>query len=323
MKCAGALGLALLAAAAAADATPLTVHVAAVIRSTYRPEVTVLGRLHGADRLALRAPYTALMGQWLTPMGAQVAADTVLARLWPVTQAHTVTALRAEEEAAATSLRQGQTLAKQGLISATRLRALQAALARARAVLAGARMRLAHGVLRAPFAGTVRYAVTAGAWLTPGEVVGTLNGTGHRYCTAALTERAARLLGTGARVRLAGHAHAAGRLYAFGAHLDRMGLVTAYIHGLPTHRRPGAVLRLHILGRPRRAWSVPQNALILADDQPRVFRLANGHVTPIPVTLCARYAGRAYVTGALRAGMRIVTAPVARLVAGLAVRVAP
>ena len=317
------LGLLLLAAGSAACAAPLAVHVAALTRGGYRPAVTVLGRLHGAPPLALRAPYTALMGQWLAPLGMRVAAGTVLARLWPVTQAHTVAALRAQDEAAATRVRQGLVLARQGLISRARLRVLQAAAARARADLAGARTRLAHGVLRAPFAGTVRYAVAPGTWLTPGQTVGQLDGTGPMYCTAALTEAAAHAVGTGAAVRLAGHAHARGHLYAFGAHLDDMGLVTAYIAGLPTRRRPGAVLRLEILGPPHRAWRLPQSALILADGRPQVFRLAGDHVEPVFVTILARADGRAYVAGALRAGMRIVTDHVSRLAPGVTVRVAP
>ncbi len=319
MKRAGTLVFALLATGSAA-ATPLTVHVVAAARAAYRPAVTVLGRLHGAQHLVLRAPYTALMGRWLVPMGTQAARGTLLARLWPVSQGRTVAALRAQAEAAASSLRNGRVLARQGLISGARLRSLEAAVARARAALASARVRLGHGFLRAPFAGTVRYLATPGSWLTPNEPVGTVDGSGHRYGTAELTQAQARAVGVGAPVRIAGQAGAPGRLYAFGAHLDQAGLVTAYMDGLATAKRPGSVLRLDILGRPRRAWRLPQTALVLHDGRPQIFRLVGNRAEPLAVRLRARRNGFVYVSGALHPGMRVVADHAARLAPGVTVR---
>ncbi|WP_287800477.1 efflux RND transporter periplasmic adaptor subunit [Acidiphilium sp.] len=304
-------------------AAPLVVHVAPAERVSYRPAIPVFARVHGPEHTMIQAPYDAVMGPLLVAPGTLVAAGTVVARLLPMSLAGTVRALQAQAQAAHTAYEQGRILARQGLVTPAHARSLRARWQADVAALRADSARLARGAVRAPFAGTVRYAAAPGAWLARGAEVVAIGGAGGLYETCALTVREADVLSVGARAVLAGAGRTgAGRVYALAARVDGLGLVRAYVRGLRVPVRPGQVVRLVLFGRRRTAIAVPRAALVVRHGRPRVYVVRGGRARPVPVAVARVGARRVFLAGALARGAEVIDSGVARLRAGAAVRAA-
>ncbi len=313
----------LLAVSCVACAHPLlVVHAARAIKAPYRPVIVVFGRTHGPDRTMVQAPYDALMGPYVVAPGTRVATGAVIARLLPTSLAATVRAFSARVQAAHTGYRQGEVLARQGLITSAQVQALKATWRADNAAFLAAARRLARGVVRAPFAGTVRYRAAPGAWLVRKAAVAIIAGAGGLYETAALTVRDADRVFVGARVALAGQpASADGRVYALAERVDRLGLVRAYVRGIKVPLRPGETVRLALFGHRAVALSVPRQALVIRHARARVYLLKAGHVVPSPVQVEHLGAHRAFIKTRFAPGTLVIDSHVARLRAGTAVRV--
>ena len=307
-----------------ACAHPILVRVAPVIATSFRPTLVVFGRIHGSDQTVLQAPYDALMGPLLVAPGSYVQAGAIIVRLLPLRLAGTVRALNARVQAAKTAYRQGQILARQGVITPARVHALRAAWRTDVEALLADTARLARGVVRAPFAGTVRYRAAPGAWLNRGALVADIAGRGGLYGTADLTLSQAAQVFVGARAQVIGkYASDAGHVYALAARVDSLGLVRAYIHGLNASLRPGQVVRLTLSGHRRQALAVPRKALIVRHASPWVYVVKAGHAQPVAVVIVRLSAHRAFVTAPSLRGASVIDSEVSRLRAGTTVQVSP
>ncbi|MHB8254037.1 MAG: efflux RND transporter periplasmic adaptor subunit [Acidiferrobacter sp.] len=314
-------GLAALSGVACAH--PLVVRVVSATPTTFRPTVTVFGRVHGPNKTVVQAPYDALMGPLLVAPGTRVSAGAIIVRLLPASLAGTVRALEARAHAALAAYQQGQVLARQGLITPVRAHALKAAWQADVATLLADTARLARGVVRAPFAGTVRYRAAPGAWLTRGTNVAEIAGRGTLYETAALTLHEARRVFIGARVAVAGGLKTdAGRVYAIATRVDTLGLVRAYVHGLKTPLRPGQVVKLVLFGHRVKSFVLPRQALIVLQATPWIYIVKAGHAQPVAVVIQHLSAHRAFITAALPRAAQVIDSEVSRLRAGTIVQVA-
>ena len=306
-------------------AAPLPVHATHAQRASYRPATPVFARVHGPEHAVIQTPYDAVMGPLVVAPGTAVAAGTVIARLLPMSLAGTVRALEAQTEAARTTYEQARVLAHQGLVTPAHARGLKARWQADVATLRADSVRLARGTVRAPFAGTVRYRAAPGVLLARGADVVAIGGAGGLYATCSLTEREADRLYIGARVRrLVNHGRArtfAGRVYALSARADDLGLVRVYVHGVGERLRPGQVVRLDILGHRRMAMMVPRAALLVRHGQARVYIVAKGRARPVVVTILRMGAHRVFVAGGLARGAFVIDTGVARLRAGVSVRI--
>lgn len=311
----------LLLASSVAYGHPLLVHATRAQSASYRPAITVFGRAHGPDRTVVQAPYDALMGPYVVAPGSRVPTGAVIARLLPTSLAATVRAFNVRVQAARIAYRQGQVLAHQGLITAAHEQSLKAAWQADNAAFLAAARRLARGVVRAPFAGIVRYRAAPGAWLIRGTDVVAVAGRGGLYETAALTVHDADRLFVGARARLAGRpASPDGRVYALAERVDRLGLVRAYVRGLKSPLRPGEVVRLVLLGHRVQALSVPRHALVIRHARARVYLLKAGHAQPVTVQVLHLGVHRAFIKAGFARGAWVIDSHVARLRAGTMVR---
>ncbi|MHB1512107.1 MAG: efflux RND transporter periplasmic adaptor subunit [Acidiferrobacter sp.] len=306
-------------------AAPLSVHATHAQRASYRPATPVFARVHGPEHALIQAPYDAVMGPLVVAPGTAVAAGAVIARLLPMSLAGTVRALEAQTEAARATYEQARVLARQGVVTPAHARGLKARWQADVANLQADGARLARGTVRAPFAGTVRYQAAPGAWLARGANVVAIGGAGGLYEACSLTVREADRLYVGARVRrLAdqGRVRApAGRVYALSARTDDLGLVRAYVRGVGGGLRPGQVVRLDLLSHRRTAIMVPRAALLIRHGRARVFVVVGGRAQPVAVNVLRIGARRVFVAGSLARGAVVIDSGVARLRAGLAVRV--
>ncbi len=309
-----------------AAAPPVTVHAVVPRAVSYRPAIRVFARVHGPDHVLVRAPYDAVMGPLPVAPGTRVAAGTVVARLLPTSLAATIRALQAQAAAAKTAYEQARVLARQGLVTPARAHSLRAQWQAHRAAWFAASVRLARGVVRAPFAGNVRYRAAPGAWLARGAPAVQVAGAGGLYETCAVTVHAAALLYAGARARLApgtGQADATGRVYALGTRLDRLSLVRVYVRGLATDLRPGQVVWLTLFGHRRPAFAVPRAALLMHHGQPEIYVVHAGYAQAVPVTVGHIGVHDAYLTGHWAPGARVIVSHVARIRSHTRVQVAP
>ncbi len=320
-----ALTALLLVPVVACAAAPLSVHGTRAVQASYRPAIQVFARAHGPEHAVIQAPYDAVMGPLVVAPGTAVAAGAVIARLLPLSLAGTVRALEAQTEAARTVYEQARVLAHQGLVTPAHARGLKARWQADAAALRADGARLARGTVRAPFAGTVRYRVAPGVLLARGADVVAIGGAGGLYETCSLTVREADRLYVGARVRrLARHGRAEasrGRVYAIGARVDDLGLVRAYVRGAGGRLRPGQVLRLDLLGHPRTAIAVPRSALLVRHGRAWVYVVRGARAQPVRVTIVRMGARRVFVAGPLARGALVIDTGVARLRAGIPVRV--
>lgn len=313
----------LLLVSCAASAHSLLVQDARALKAFYRPMVVAFARVHSPDRTLLRAPYDALMGPYVVAPGTRVPAGAVIGRLLPTSLASTVRALSARVQAAHTAYRQGTVLAHQGLITSAQAQALKATWRTDNAAFLAAARRLARGVVRAPFAGTIRYRAAPGSWLSRKAAVAVVAGAGGLYETAALTVREADRVFVGARVALAGRlASTNGRVYGLAERVDRLGLLRVYVRGLKAPLRPGETVRLVLFGHKVAALSVPRQALVIRDARARVYLLRGGRAVSSPVQVEHLGAQRAFIKAGFAAGTPVIDSHVARLRASTAVRVA-
>lgn len=303
-------------------AAPLSVHVARAARGTYRPAFPAFARVHGPEQATVQAPYEAVMGPLPVAPGSLVGAGVIIARLLPMSLAATVRALQAQALAARTAYEQAQVLARQGLVTPAHARLLRARWQTDVASLRAQGARLARGVVRAPFAGTVRYLAAPGARLDRGAAVVAIGGAQGAYETCALTAGEADRLYVGARVRIAGGgaSQPAGHVYAVAARADRLGLVRAYVRGLHKPLRPGQVLRLVLFGHRRPAIAVPRSALMVRHGRARLYVLRQGRAHAVPVKVIHMGLRRVFVAGPVARGAWVIDSKVARLRDGTAVR---
>ena len=314
-----------LAFSGVACAQPLLVRVVAPVATSFRPTIVAFGRVHGPNHTVLQAPYDALMGPLLVAPGSSVSSGTIIVRLLPLSLAGKVRALNTRVLAAKTAYQQGRLLAHQGLITPARARALRAVWRADVETLLADTARLARGVVRAPFAGTVRYRAAPGVWLTRGALVADIAGRGGLYETADLTVHQADQLFVGAQASL--HARSdrgAGRMYALAERVDSLGLVRAYVRGITAPLRPGQVVRLTLWGHRIPALALPRAALIVRHAKPWVYVLQADHAKPVAVVV--EHLGRHQVfvapSSLARKGL-VIDSGVARLHAGTAVLVSP
>ncbi len=309
--------------ASAAVAGTLPVGTANIVVRPYHSRVTVLAEGRSANRLVIDAPFSGVMAALPLPPGTAAKRGTIIARILPLQLAAEVEAATADVRSTGRAYAQTKVLERTGLATAAGLDAARARERHARAVLQGLDARLARGVVRAPFAGTVRYAVPAGAWVAPGKVIARLSGTGGLYLTARLTPAMAQQLkpGTAAGVAARG-AHWPGQIYAIGARAGQGGLVTVYVHcSCPV--LAGEYVRLTVPGTGQPGLAVVRGAVVMNAGQAVVYRITDGRARPVKVTIRHTTRRWVWIAGAVSAGDTVIVAGAGRVRAGTAVRVKP
>ncbi len=309
--------------ASVAVAGTLSVGTGSVVVRRYHPRVTALAEGRSENRVVIDAPFSGVMAALPLSPGTAVRRGIIIARVLPLRLAAEVEAATADVRSTRRTYEQAKVLERTGLVTAARLDAARARARHAHAVLQGFEARLARGVVRAPFAGTVRYEVPAGAWVAPGTAIARLSGTGGLYLTARLTPGMAQQLKPGAPALISARGGRwPGQIYAIGARAGRGGLVTVYAHcSCPVLAGEFALLTVRGIGQP--GLAVARDAVVMNAGQAVVYRIANGHAQPVKVMILHTSRHWTWIKGAVSPGDAIIVAGAGRVRAGTAVRAQP
>ena len=309
---------------AAQPTAAVPVHVRTIVAAPWQDTLRVLARVESADHPTLAAPLTGrVVGPFLAP--GEVAAGAIVARVAVPGLPAQIHAAQANAALAATDLRRQQHLARRGLVARQSLDRARVQLQQADAALRALQRQDAQSVLRAPFAGTLGYLVSAGTVVYRGTPVATLLGRGQPWARAELTPRQARHVTPGMTVLWhAGDLRGSAVVRSLGQSARSAGMVPVYV-ALPASSAllPGQWLRLYFALPRAPAWRVPDAAVVWRGAHSEVFVLRNGHARAVPVQVLAAHAGASWVRGALGNPAQVIVAGSTRLQDGVAVAVRP
>ena len=305
-------------------ATALPVVVQTVARAPWQDRIDVLARVESADHTVLAAPVTGrVQGPFLHP-GA-VAAGAIIARVEVPGLMAQIRAAQANARLAATDLHRQQQLAQRGLVAQQSLDQARVNVQQADAALLALQRQNAQSILRAPFAGTLGYLLSAGTVVYRGTPVATLLGRGQPWARAELTPRQMRRVAVGMAVQWhAGDLHGAATVRSLGQSARTAGMVSVYV-ALPASSSllPGQWLWLQLALPRAPAWRVPDAAVVWRGARSEVFVLRAGHAYAVPVQVLAAHDGMSWVRGALGSPATLIVSGAARLQDGVAVAVRP
>ncbi len=309
---------------AAQPTAAVPVHVRTIVAAPWQDTLRVLARVESADHTTLAAPLTGrVVGPFLAP--GEVAAGAIVARVAVPGLPAEIHAAQANAALAATDLRRQQHLARRGLVARQSLDRARVQLQQADAALRALQRQDAQSVLRAPFAGTLGYLVSAGTVVYRGTPVAALLGRGQPWARAELTPRQARHVTPGMTVLWhAGDLRGSAVVRSLGQSARSAGMVPVYVT-LPASSSllPGQWLWLQLALPRAPAWRVPDAAVVWRGAHSEVFVLRAGHAYAVPVQVLAAHDGMSWVRGALGSPVTLIISGAARLRDGVAVAVRP
>jgi len=306
---------ALLSFAGTARAATIEVSTARPVASRKASASTAFGTVETSDHAALVAPFDGVVTSVSARSGQAVRAARVLLQIQPLTLASQTRAAAAAVAAAKADLAQKQILAAQKLATAAALEATRAQLAARAAALATLRAQLRLGLVRAPFAGTLRDVAAVGTRVVQGQPLLRIDGNGALRIEAAFPMAAVRGLRAGTTVTIVAEGGSGpGQVYSVARATDRYGLVSVYLTPSPTLRlMPGEVVKVRLDAAIEDAWRVPRAAVVLRGTAARVFVDQGDRARALTVKLLAVDADGAVVLGDLRPDSRVIVSDTAWL----------
>jgi len=285
-----------------ARAAALEVSVAHPIACRKVAASAAFGTVETSDHAILMAPFDGVVQSVSARPGTAVGARRILLRIQPLTLASRTRAAAAAVAAAQADLAQKRTLFAQKLATDAALESARARLTARMAALAALQARLRLGIVRAPFAGTVRHIAAVGTRVLRGQQLLRIDGNGALRIEAAFPMAAVRGLRVGATMTIvADGGSAPAQIYSVARTTDRYGLVSVYLTPPPTLRLiPGEVVRVRLDAAAESAWRVPQAAVVLRGTAARVFVDQRGRAHAVTVELLSVDADGAVVLGNLR-----------------------
>lgn len=223
-------------------------------------------------------------------------------------------------------------LAGRQLIARSDLDTAKATLGVDQARAATARTMLDKTVIRAPFAGTVGLRqVSIGDYITVGEPMVDLVKLDPLQVDFRIPEQQLSRVAAGQNVKLEVDAYPGktfdGTVLAVDPIIDAAGrsaLLRARVPNPDGTLRPGLFARLRIVyGTNPTALMIPEQAIWPDGDQKKVFRVDNGKVKLVPVSLGIRQPGMVQVLDGLKEGDEVVTAGQMKLHDGMGVMPLP
>lgn len=301
------------------------------------------GVTRAADRAQLAFQVSGRLAERTVSLGDEVAEGDLIARLDQPELEPAAAAARAQAEQLETELAQAErdldrvrrlheqgAATRQELESAqSRRDALAASLRRARAEVRRSQRLLGETRIVAPIAGTVEQVYfEPGEFVPAGRPVVGLSGGGAVEVEIGLPETLLGEVAVGDEARLTLPllgGEATGRVTELAAASPGPGrLFPAVITIDASPRlRPGMTVAWHLRSNRGERLTVPVAAIASTGgrSQPKVFRVDNGTVSAVPVTLGVVVGERVVVSGDLAAGQRVVTLGLEGLVDGRAVEV--
>lgn len=321
---AGLVLWALLFGVSGAARAAVPVRTAPVQRSQWRARVHAVARVRSVNHVTLSAPLSGRVWEPRRPVG-QVRAGTLLARVTPPGLQARVQAARTQLRLAQINVRRNHVLYHDGVVSLQALQGSRATEKQMRAQALALNEQLGNQAIRAPFAGIVNYRVPAGAVVSAGMPIVTLDGRGRPWIEAWVSPTSATRLSPAraVRIRFAGWS-GIGRVHSVGRSARQSGLVAVYVTP-PANAPllPGEWVQLSFAERPISAFEVALPAVVMQGAGAVVFCDRTGHARRVPVTVLGTRGTRAWVKGALRVGEPVVVRGAGRLDEGTPLLVTP
>ncbi len=313
------LSLLLLLPAVATSAAPAVI-VAEAKPTSWADRTEALGTLRADESVVITANVTETISAIHFDDGQRVDAGDVLVEMTSAEETALLEEVRARVDEAERQYERVQSLAERGSASASLLDERRRELDTARASLVAVESRLKDRVVKAPFAGVVGLRnISLGALVEPGDVITTLDD--DRTMKLDFTVPSVFLpslrpgLAIEARAPALGERGFDGEISAVDTRIDpvtRSVQVRALLPNPQRVLRPGLLMRVELLRNPRRALTVPEEALLHRGDDHFVLALTEGEDgATVPerrqVQIGARRPGFVEITSGLDAGERVIT----------------
>ncbi len=307
---------------------PATVTTQVVAPVRWSDELTALGTAKARESITVTASVSQTIASVDFESGDFVRRGQPLVTLTQSQQSASVAAAQAELRDAEQLYERNRKLAEQQLISRASLDTQRAALEAARARLESERATMADRVIRAPFDGVLGLRlVSAGALVTPGTPITTLDDVSLIHLDFTLPESALSQVAIGQRIRAHSDAWPAETFEGIVTTVDsRVDPVTRAVTAraeLPNplrKLRPGMLLEVDVERGARQTLAIPELALQQSGTQASVFRVEDGAVKQVPVTVGARRRGEVEILSGLKPGERIVVEGTVKLRDGAKVK---
>jgi membrane fusion protein (multidrug efflux system) len=291
-----------------------------------------LGTLRSNEAVVITTTVTETVAAIHFQDGQRVQRGDVLVELTNAEERAVLAELRARLDEAKRQYDRIVSLNATGSASTALLDERQRDLETARAALVGIESRLADRIIRAPFAGVIGLRdVSPGALVEPGDIIATLDDDGVMKLDFVIPSLFLSSVHPGlaieARTRVWPEHVFHGVVTAIDSRIDRQTRsirVRAQLDNREHVLRPGLLMEIELLRRPRKAFVIPEEALQSLGDQHIVWVVIEQpqpHVEKRVITIGTREPGNVEVLSGLSASDQVVTHGQERLVPDALIRV--
>lgn len=335
----GAIGmLALLAAcggqpqapAGAQAQKPQPVLVHTVAASEWVDRIQALGTARANESVTLTAKTAETVARVNFSDGQQVEAGAVLVEMTDRTEVAQLKEAQAAYSEAEKQYERLRGLVKQGTVTQSQVDQQLAARDSARARMEAIRVRLSDRVVTAPFAGVLGFrTVSPGTLVQPGTVITTLDDITTIKLDFSVPETFLAALAPGQAIDAKSAAYPGqvfkGVVTSLDSRVDPMTRAIVVRAEIPNPERllkPGMLMSVEVINRPRNSLSVPEVSLSALRERMFVYRVDAQNVAhEIEVRIGSRRTGEVEIVEGLAAGDRVVTDGLVRMRDGIAVNI--
>ncbi|MEZ5933632.1 MAG: efflux RND transporter periplasmic adaptor subunit [Alphaproteobacteria bacterium] len=308
---------------------PILVETAAAERTTLARKVEAVGTSRARQSIDIRPAASGRVVEIAFAPGRLVDEGDVLARLDATTEEADVAEARAERREAELALERAQALAERNNVAKATVEQLRAAFDAADARLQRAEKSLDERTIRAPFAGKVGLKqVDVGARVDDDTVLTTLDDLAQIEIDFKAPEIYFGAVSRGQKVEATGAAFDdrvfSGNIETIGSRVDpvsRAFQVRATLPNPDLALPAGMFMLVELTLAEREALTVPEQAVLLADQQASLFVIEDGKAILRQVELGQREIGRVEVKAGLKEGELVAVTGLQRLRSGAAVEV--
>lgn len=253
---------------------------------TMADQFEALGTLQANHNIEVTANTTEMVDRVLFKDGQRVKSGDVLVRLQSAEQ-------QAQWQAAKVNLAEHrreygriEDLVHQRTVASSELDRLQSQIDIARAQVAEASAKLSDRIIKAPFSGILGFRhVSTGALITPGTLITTLDDISVLKLDFQIPERFISIVQPGTEVSAFSEAYPeqlfTGKVSSLSSRVDpvtRALSVRAILANPHEQLRPGMLLQVKVIRARRNVLAIPEQALMMQQEQHFVFRVDEDHV---------------------------------------------
>ena len=279
-----------------------------------RREIKALGTSTARDAVDITARATNLIAAIRFREGEEVAAGDVLVEFERGEAEANLALAQATLRESQSRFDRSEALAASGTVSEFQIDELVARREADEAAVQAARARLGATVIRAPFDGrTGLRRVSVGGLVAPGDVITTLDDLSTIVVDFAIPESTLGGVRVGMEIAAGSAAYPEtdfpGRVAAIDSRVDeitRTITVRASIPNAERRLRPGMFMEVTLLGEPRPAIVIPEQAIVPIGERHYVFRLEDGRTYRREVELGTRRPGSVEILTGLTQGDVVV-----------------